>query len=350
MDKLGGSQVLHLNLEVIDSAYLPERQDLLGQGFRFLHDVLRDPEVEGNSTGFPEAVVAQERQALGKEIESVYSDKAAYAYRRCIETMCAGEPWGTAPHGRCEDLPLMKAPGLLASHREGLKKHRIDIYVSGGEPPERVVPVCEELFSWPREYVPLLPAVPARPGNEVREVVEEEEIQQGKLVCGYRTGVTVRDPAYPEILLLDLLLGGDLHSRLQRSLREERGLCYHVASFIEPLCGLLFVEASVDARDYGETRSQIESQLGSLADSGPSQEELEMARAAALQRLRAMGGDRESLIRFHFLRRLAGVSCQPTHLEEQLRSVAPGEIASMARNVALDTIFFLGNRIAPASG
>ena len=63
-----------------------------------------------------------------------------------------------------------------------------------------------------------------------------------------------------------------------------------------------------------------------------------------------MGGDRESLIRFHFLRRLAGVSCQPTHLEEQLRSVAPGEIASMARNVALDTIFFLGNRIAPASG
>ena len=350
VDKLGGSQVLHLNLEVIDSAYLPERQDLLGQGFRFLHDVLRDPEVEGNSTGFPEAVVAQERQALGKEIESVYSDKAAYAYRRCIETMCAGEPWGTAPHGRCEDLPLMKAPGLLASHREGLKKHRIDIYVSGGEPPERVVPVCEELFSWPREYVPLLPAVPARPGNEVREVVEEEEIQQGKLVCGYRTGVTVRDPAYPEILLLDLLLGGDLHSRLQRSLREERGLCYHVASFIEPLCGLLFVEASVDARDYGETRSQIESQLGSLADSGPSQEELEMARAAALQRLRAMGGDRESLIRFHFLRRLAGVSCQPTHLEEQLRSVAPGEIASMARNVALDTIFFLGNRIAPASG
>ena len=268
VDQIGGSQILHLNLEVIDSAYLPERQDLLGQGFRFLHDVLRDPEVEGNSTGFPEAVVAQERQALGKEIESVYSDKATYAYRRCIETMGAGEPWGTAPHGRCEDLPLMRAPGLLASHREGLKKHRIDIYVSGGEPPERVLPACEELFSWPREYVPLLPAVPAQPGNEVREVVEEEEIQQGKLVCGYRTGVTVRDPAYPEILLLDLLLGGDLHSRLQRSLREERGLCYHVASFIEPLCGLLFVEASVDARDYGRPAARSNPSLAHSPTAG----------------------------------------------------------------------------------
>ena len=350
VDKLGVSQVLHLNLEVIDSAYLPERQDLLGQGFRFLHDVLCDPKVEGNSSSFPEAVVAQERRALGKEIESVYSDKAAYAYRRCIETMCAGEPWGTAPHGRCEDLPLMKAPGLLASHREGLKKHGIDIYVSGGESPERVLPICEELFSWAREYVPHLPAVPTQSGSGVKEVVEEEEMQQGKLVCGYRTGVTVGDPAYPAILLLDLLLGGDLPSRLQRSLREERGLCYHVASFIEPLCGLWFVEASVDARDYGETRSQIESQLGTLADRGPSQEELEMAKAAALQRLQAMGGDRESLIRFHFLRRLAGASSLPAQLGEQLRSVAPGEIASMARNVAPDTIFFLSNRIAAAPG
>ena len=349
VDKFGGSQVLHLNLEVIDSAYLPE-QDLLGHGFRFLHDVLRDPKVGGNSTGFPEAVVAQEKQALGKEIESVYSDKAAYAYRRCIEIMCAGEPSGTSPHGRLEDLPLLEAEGLLASHREGLKKHRIDIYVSGGEPPERVLPICEELFSWPREYVPPSPTVPIQPGSEGREVLEEEEMQQGKLVCGYRTGVTVGDPAYPALLLLDLLLGGDLHSRLQRSLREERGLCYHVASFIEPLSGLLFVEASVDARDYGEARSQIEFLLGSLAEPGPSQEELEMARAAALQRLQAIGGDRESLIRFHFLRRLAGVSSLPEHLGEQLRSVTPGEIASMARNVALDTLFFLGNRIAATPG
>ena len=344
VDQYGGSQVLHVTLEDADSAYLPERKDLLGHGFGFLHDVLRDPKVEGNSCGFPEEVVAQEKNALRKEIESVFSDKAAYAHRRCIEIMCAGEPFGTSPHGRGEDLPLLEAEGLLASHLGGLKKNGIDIYVSGGEPPERVLRLCEELFSWPRDFVPPSPSLPASPGTQVREVMEDEEMQQGKLVCGYRTGVTVGDPAYPAMLLLDMLLGGTLYSRLQRSLREEKGLCYHIASFIEPLWGLLFVEASVDAADYRETRRQIDAQLSSLRDRGPQQEELEMAKASALQRLFSIGADRESLIRFHFQRRLAGVSTLPAHLGKQLRSVAPGEIASIAGNTALDTAFFLRNR------
>ena len=349
VDQFGGSHILHVTLEVVDPGYLPEREDLLGQGFRFLRDVLRDPKVEGDPCGFPEAVVAQEKEALRKEIESVFSDKTAYAHRRCIEIMCKGEACGIAPHGRCDDLPQLEAASLLASHRDGLKRHGIDIYVSGGEPPERVLGLCEELFSWPREYVPPLPALPAAPGREVREVVEEEAIQQGKLVCGYRTGVTVVDSAYPAMLLLDLLLGADLHSRLQRSLREDRGLCYHVASFIEPLCGLLFIEASVDAVDYAETRRQIDFQLDSLRDRGPLPEELEMARAAALQRLSSMGGDRESLVRFHFQRRIAGVSALPAHLGEQLRSVTSEEIAFMARKTALDTTFFLGNRKTAAA-
>lgn len=345
----GGTQVLHLTLETVDSDYLPKREEILGQGFRFLRDVLLEPGVEGDPGGFPKAAVAQEKEALRKEIESVFSDKTAYAHRRCIEIMCAGEPWGIAPHGRREDLPQLQAVGLLSVHRDGLERHGIDIYVSGREPPERVLPLCEELFSWPREHTPLLTYPRPTPVPEVREVVEEDAIQQGKLVCGYRTGVTVRDPEYPAMLLLNHLLGGDLHSRLQRSLREERGLCYHVASFIEPLCGLLFIEASVDAGDYVEARSQVNNQLDSLGGRGPDREELETAKATALQRLSSMGGDREALVRFHFQRRLAGVSAFPAQLGEQLRSLTSAEVANMARNISLDTTYFLRNGKAPSS-
>ena len=349
VDQYGSSQVLHLTFEVIDPGYLPEQDDLLGQGLRFLRDVLSDPKVEGHPCGFPESVVAREKEALREEIESVFSDKTAYAHRRCVEIMCAGEPRGIAPHGRCEDLWQLNGAGLLASHQDGLKRHGIDIYVSGEELSERVLRLCEELFSWPRQHASPSQGLTAAPALEVREVVEEEAIQQGKLVCGYRTGVTVRDPKYPAMLLLDLLLGGDLHSRLQRSLREERGLCYHVASFIEPLCGLLFIEAGVDAVDYVEARSQVNNQLDSLGDRGPSQEELETAKAAALQRLSSMGGDREALVRFHFQRRIAGVSTLPARLGEQLRSITAEEVASMARSTALDTAFFLRNVKAPSS-
>ena len=349
VDQYGSSQVLHVTFEVIDPAYLPEQDDLLGQGLRFLRDVLSDPNVEGDPCGFPEAVVAREKEALRKEIESVFSDKTAYAHRRCVEIMCAGEPRGIAPHGRFEDLPQLQAVSLLSVHRNGLERHGIDIYVSGREPSERVLRLCEELFSWRGEHALPLTRVPGRAVSEVREVIEEEAIQQGKLVCGYRTGVTVGDPEYPAMLLLDHLLGGDLHSRLQRSLREERGLCYHVSSFIEPLCGLLFVEASVDAQDYVEARRQIDFQLDSLRSRGPLKEELEAARAAVLQRLSTMAGDRETLVGFHFQRRIADVSAFPARLCEQLRSVTSEEVANTARHTSLDTIFFLGNRKAPPS-
>ena len=97
-------------------------------------------------------------------------------------------------------------------------------------------------------------------------------------------------------------------------MREQHGLCYHISSFIEPLCALQFVEAGVDAEDYMKACQQIRCQYEEIEKVGPSKSELESAQILAQHWLSSLNDDREALVKFHFQRKLAGVNTSQNDL------------------------------------
>lgn len=341
---VGAFQVLHLHYDALDAAFLPApRSDLLPAGFELLGESLADPYLDGGA--FPPARVAQEKEALRRSVEALYSDRTLLAQRRCLEIMCAGEPFCLPAHGDPDDLPAIDGSGLPAFLEEHRGTAPVDIYVCGDVEVAAAADLCRRHLAWPRRPPADLPEPPRHRGaGAPRRRRERGDVSQGRQVTGYRSRAALggQHPGdYPAFALLNLLLGADVHSRLYRTVREEKGLCYHIASYTEPMGGMLFVEAGVEARDRAAVLDLVAQQLRALADGGPTDAELTRTRALAQQRLDAFDDARDSLVRFHYYRLLAGADTSRRGLRDALGRVRAEQVRAVAGDLELDTDYFL---------
>ena len=223
-EAVGAFQVLHLHYDALDPAFLPAPgADLLRAGFELLGEALAAPYLDGGA--FPPARVEQEKESLRRSVEALYSDSTLLALRRCLEIMCAGEPYGLPAHGDPEDLDAIHGADLPAYLEEYRATAPIDVYVCGNVETEAVAELCRRHLGWPRRVRADLPDPPPHRGaGSPRRAGERGDASQGRLVLGYRTQATVggQGRGYPALALLNLLLGADVHSRLYRAVRALR--------------------------------------------------------------------------------------------------------------------------------
>ena len=340
---MGPFQILHLHYEAVDGAYLPGHPDLLAPGLELLGQALRDPYLEMGA--FPEARVEQEKESLRRSVEAMYADRTALAQRRCLEIMCAGEAYGLAAHGDPSELRGLTGADLVAELAELRASAALDLYICGDVDVDRAAPLAEAALGWPRPFVEETPPPPVHPAGEgVRTVTDKDRVAQGRMMLGYRTDVTVggaERSRYPALVLLDLVFGADQHSRLWRVVREESGMCYHIASYGEAMGGMLFVEAGVEAGDREAVGRLVRDQLRELAGAGPGGDELERSRALALNRLDGLDDARDRLVRFDYYRRLAGADTSRTRLRQALAGVDAPSVRAEAARLELETDYFL---------
>ena len=182
--------------------------------------------------------------------------------------------------------------------------------------------------------------LPADSPGECREIFEHQDVNQGKLVLGYRTRINILDEEYPTLVLFNALFGGDGHSRLFKYVREEAGLCYFISSYLEPICGLMFVDASIEREDYQEVRQRIGEQMDAIREK-VGEDELALVRTLLTRRLEALQDSRAGLVRFCYQQIMMGLKGSRREFQERLESVTCEDISSVAQKVELDTAFFL---------
>jgi predicted Zn-dependent peptidase len=131
---------------------------------------------------------------------------------------------------------------------------------------------------------PYEPAPPFDPGT----LVEERDSKQSHLRMSYRPVIDVTDPR--ERAALDIyatLLGGSMGSRLFDEIREQRGLAYSVYSVDHAFADvpILQLSAGLDSTKCIEAFQRMRQIVGELRADGPTEEEVERARAYAAGRL-----------------------------------------------------------------
>lgn len=345
VDRLGEYQFIHLCLELIDEKYLSGAGDIFASGLDFLREVLLEP--AGDGTEFKREYLAQEKHFLARQIADTYNDKLGYARQRCIEEMCRGESVVLSALGDPADFAAVHADELLALHRDLLAADRIDVFVSGDFDPDKLLLSLENFINWERretgptgqpDIEPITRS--ARVIGAAREIFEFQEIHQAQMVLGYRTPILYGTEDYPALMLLNLVFGGDGQSRLFKSLREEEGLCYYVASQTEALSGLLFVEASIEAGAYRQAKTIVEQQFDSLRQGYIDASEVEMARRLLQARLLGLPEDREAYFRFQLRDALIGGE-SIEDLWHRVEQVGVEDLVRVARSIAADTAYLL---------
>ena len=178
------------------------------------------------------------------------------------------------------------------------------------------------------------PAPPFAPAFKV----EHRESNQSHLRMSYRPEVTVSDPAERAALAIyATLLGGSMGSRLFDEIREQRGLAYSVAAFDHAFADvpILQLSAGLDSTKTVEAYQRMREIVTELRDDGPTEGEVERARAYAAGR-RVLAFENTGAVARHaaYQAIVYGEDMDPDAAIAALDAVTYDQVNEVARGVA----------------
>ena len=342
--KKGERHMLMFAVGVVNDAYLGGGDEMLRKGFGILRELMVEPAAEGS--GLRADYVAQEKINLRRRIESILDDKQAYAFRRCNEEMCKTERYAVSKLGRVEDIDAI-TPGSLAEwHARAVSEYPMDIFAIGDIEHERAVEMAAEAFRGlarrPRPAGPASTQGP-EPSSEPRQIVERMPVSQGHLVMGYRTGITFASSDYPALLFANGVYGGYTHSKLFQNVRERASLAYFASSGIETTKGLMWVNAGIDFDAFDTAVGIIEAQLDDVRRGVITTTEMENTRRGLIRDIEMMRDQPSSLMDLALAGIVNGCPVTSEHLKQCISQVSVEDVMRVAREIRLDTVYFLRN-------
>jgi predicted Zn-dependent peptidase len=338
--KVGEWQVLRFQLEVVNDRFLPGETGVVRRGIEFLRDLVFDPlEVDG---GFHPDYVEQEKANLRLSIESLVDDKAAYAHFRCVEEMCPEEPYRLNEQGRIEDIGSIGPIDLFADYRNWVRGAPLRLHVAGDLDVDAVRGEIASVFAVHRTApVGLRPLPAAVPVGEVREFRERLDVNQAKLVLGFRHGITYADERYEALLVMNGVLGAYSHSKLFRNVREKASLAYSVGSGLERTKGLLFISAGISAESYQRALGIILEEVEALRRGEVAQDEIESTVRTILNQNLMLEDNIDALIEADFVWSLHGRPLDLEAFRRRITAVTRGDIVEVARRLQHDVTYLL---------
>ncbi|HHT7165063.1 TPA: EF-P 5-aminopentanol modification-associated protein YfmF [Bacillus cereus] len=338
VSKKGEDHIISIYVDIANEVYLHDAPPLFEKALSMLSDIVLHPATEGN--GFLSSIVESEKRALLQRIEATYDDKMRYANERLIEEMCKVEAYRLSANGKKESVMSITNESLYQYYQKVLAEDEMDLYIIG-DISENAVDLVSKYFSISTRPVRERNVLLHRRNNEEKEVVEKQELKQSKLHIGYRTFVTYKDEDYFALQLFNGLFGGFSHSKLFVNVREKNSLAYYAASRFESHKGLLFVMSGIEAKNYEKAVEIIKEQMLAMQNGEFSEEEIHQTKSVIqnqiLEAIDTPRGFVEML--YHGI-----ISDRTRPVEEWLtgiESVTKEEIVKVAKNIELDTIYFL---------
>lgn len=341
--KRGDSQIVQFRMDVINESFVSSNQSMLAASLQFLGDVLTDPLIDNN--GFHAKYVDAEKTTLRKRLEAIVNDKIRYAAERCLEEMCANEPYRLHPLGKLDEIESITPGSLYKRYEEWLGNAALDLYVVGDTTLEEVTGLVQQAFhlkpGTPSAYS--LPEV-KHDVKEVKKVTDRMEVSQGKLNLGLRMGIGYDDDEYPAALMYNGILGGYPHSKLFLNVREKASLAYYAASRLDGHKGICTIQSGIEFANYERAVAIILEQLESMKQGKLSELELDQTKAMISNHLRELQDSAYEMIAYDFNSVLTGKQRSAEQLLKQVQAVTPADIVKVAERVQLDTIYFLRDR------
>ncbi len=342
VSKIGENQLISVRLTHVSDCFLP-RRGTFRKGMEFIGEVLLNPLVEGG--GLRRSYVATEKVNLRRFIESLVDDRATYAVERCVQEMCKGEPFAISEHGRVEDIDGIDEVQLLKRWRSLLKSYPVQIFVIGNVKSAAVFKIAESFFSFGRAKTAALSAtVTAVDAREPHQVLETMEVDQARLVIGYRTGTTLADDDIYALTMFNALLGGYSHSRLFRVIREKAGLAYSVQSAVERTKGIMLISAGVDSEKRADALRMVREAISDIAAENIADWEMTATRESLLHHLRSLNDLPSAKIASFVERQINGKVISFEDIFDRISCVTKEDVARAARRVREDTVYFLSER------
>ena len=341
VNKRGERQVIRFTMEWANGQYLSNEGYNL-EVIGMLRNIIYNPYLENDV--FKKDYINQEKENLKNKIESKINDKRSYAVNRCIEEMCKYEKFSIYPLGYVEDLNLINETNLYEHYQSILNTSPIEIYFVGNYD-ENLTSYLIENNKISRENIVEIPREKITSPVQRKNMIEENfDVNQGKLVIGYRTDIAFEDKLYNGLLLAGDILGGGPNSKLFKNVREAESLAYYVSSTILKYKSIMIIDGGIEFENYNKTIDIINKQIDSLKSGDFSDDDIEISKKAIKTSIESIKDSVFLISEFFFSQ---GVSKDSRSLDEILsdfETVTRNEIITAANKIVMDTIYFMKNK------
>jgi riboflavin kinase/FMN adenylyltransferase len=344
-DKCGDIQVLYLSVEALTR--WTDGSSPFREACSLLFDLLLDP-LLADDAFFDEQTVEVERNNLLMELAARRNDRGKYAYDRAVTIYCGDQIHGIDAEGRAEDLQTISRAELRDAYAD-LLSTGLTVYLGGSAAAETIELCCQRLQQLPAvnrpDLVPgLQPAPPADP--PVSETTEFKTLEQARLVLAYSGLPPYFSHQSSVVMVLNSMLGGDVHSLLFDVIREKMGLAYQVYSLNQRYLSAIFIAAGVAPDSLGQTEAAIREQIACLAENRFDDQLLHRARMMLESAILSIGDDLSAWITTQISGRMNGRCLTRDDMLALLASVTREQVAGLAARLKLTLTYRLTSQVS----
>jgi predicted Zn-dependent peptidase len=278
-ERLGGVLNAYTSHDIV-AFHITVRAESAGPAIDLLSDFVGRPRLDAEE-------MDRERGVVIQEINRAYDQPSTVA-EYLIDKAAFGEhPLGRTVLGPEQNLKSFTREGIVAFRERCWAGSRGGAFLAGNLehlPSEEELQACFGRFPGLPASAPYDPA----PDFVPETLVEERDTNQSHLRMIYRPEIAVSDVRERAALsIYATLLGGSMGSRLFDEIREKRGLCYSVYAADHAFADvpILQLGSGLDSAKCIEAYARMREIVVELRKEGPTEEEVQRARAYAAGRL-----------------------------------------------------------------
>ena len=227
-----------------------------------------------------DADLALERKVILEEIGMVEDTPDDLVFERHNETLWGAHPYGYSILGTRETVNGLRVSDLRALHARAYHPGQLVVAAAGNVEHDRLIDVLGET-GWvdapAGDATALTSPIPFAEKPTLRHIMREGA--QTHIVAG-ATAVAHGDPRRFPLLLLSMLLGGGMSSRLFQRVREELALAYAIYTYqtFHADMGMHGVYVATAPESAGAALDAIRTELRSVVEEGLPTDEVAMGR------------------------------------------------------------------------
>jgi predicted Zn-dependent peptidase len=327
-ERMGGSLNAYTSHDLV-AFHITVRAEAAMEAIDLLTDFVGRPKIDPAELDKERGVVIQEIQRYKDQPSSVAEeliDKAAFG----------NHPLGRTVLGPEDHLRTFSREGIVGFRERQWAGARGGAFIVGNVDHVSTNGEIAALFERFPTLDPPPPFEPA-PGLQLEKLVERRDSNQSHLRLMYEPDIDATKLSERAALTIySTLLGGSMGSRLFDEIREQRGLCYSVYAVDHALAdaAILQLGAGLESSKTGEAYKRMREIVAELAADGPTEEEVERARAYAAGRRVLAFENTNAVARFAASQAIVfGEDIDPDRAIDALDAVTFDEVAAVAGKV-----------------
>jgi predicted Zn-dependent peptidase len=278
-ERLGGVLNAYTSHDLV-AFHMTVRAESAPQAIDLLSDFVGRPRLDAQE-------LDRERGVVIQEINRAYDQPSMVAEYLIDRAAFGDHPLGRTVLGPEENLRSFSREGIVAFRERRWAGAHGGAFLAGNLehlPGEDELQERFARFPALSEPEPYLPA----PAFAPQRLVEQRDTNQSHLRMIYRPEIAVTDVRQRAALsIYSTLLGGSMGSRLFEEIREKRGLCYSVSAIAHAFADvpILQLSSGLESGKCVEAYTRMREIVDELRSDGPTEEEVQRARAYAAGRM-----------------------------------------------------------------